>query len=212
MSRNQRAGLREAIIKTSLAIGSELGEEGLTMRGIASRLGVSATALYQHFDNKAAILREIRLYGSKLMQVEVIDVVVSMPNPVTRLHAMADNYVMFARVHPWLYSVLMENEQIEYGSMSEEEIRQFTQPLTTVRTWLREGKEKGVVRDGVDPDMTSIRMWAALHGVCSMLNSRRIDENHPAFPVSDQLSFLKGFTASVIRTISRSPVPSSSAD
>jgi AcrR family transcriptional regulator len=38
------------------------------MRGIAARLGVSATALYQHFESKASILREIRLYGADLLQ------------------------------------------------------------------------------------------------------------------------------------------------
>ena len=43
------------------------------MRGIAARLGVSATALYQHFENKASILREIRLYGADLLQTEVIE-------------------------------------------------------------------------------------------------------------------------------------------
>lgn len=202
MSRNQRAGLREAIIKTSLAIGSELGEEGLTMRGIASRLGVSATALYQHFESKAAILHEIRVFGADLLQREVIDAVASLPDPIARLHAMADNYVMFARTHPWLYSVLFENEQIDYGSMSPDQLSQFLRPLTVVRGWLREGLEQGKIRGGIDPDMTSIRMWAALHGVSSMLNSGRIDENHPAFPVHDQVTFLKGFTASVIRTIS----------
>ena len=58
MSRIQRAGLRQGIIQTSLEIGSELGEEGLTMRGIAARLGVSATALYQHFGITAERLAE----------------------------------------------------------------------------------------------------------------------------------------------------------
>ena len=51
MSRQSRSGLRQAIIQASLELGQELGEEGLTMRGIASRLGVSATALYQHFES-----------------------------------------------------------------------------------------------------------------------------------------------------------------
>ena len=37
MSRTNRAGLRQAIIDASLQLGSELGEDGLTMRGIASR-------------------------------------------------------------------------------------------------------------------------------------------------------------------------------
>ncbi|MCA9693277.1 MAG: TetR/AcrR family transcriptional regulator [Myxococcales bacterium] len=205
MSRNQRAGLREAIIRTSLDIGSELGEEGLTMRGIAARLSVSATALYQHFESKAAILREIRFYGANLLQREVLGTAEGLSDPLERLEAACHNYITFARTHPWLYSVLTENEQIDYATMNPDDLTQLLKPLTTLRTWLREGVERGRVVEGVDPDMTSIRMWAALHGVCSMLNSGRIDENHPAFPVADQQSFLQGFVASVMRTITVRP-------
>ena len=205
MSRNQRAGLREAIIRTSLDIGSELGEEGLTMRGIAARLSVSATALYQHFESKAAILREIRFYGANLLQREVLGTAEGLSDPLERLEAACHHYITFARTHPWLYSVLTENEQIDYATMNPDDLTQLLKPLTTLRTWLREGVERGRVVEGVDPDMTSIRMWAALHGVCSMLNSGRIDENHPAFPVADQQSFLQGFVASVMRTITVRP-------
>ena len=66
MVRASRPELKEAIIRVSVELGSQLGEEGLTMRAIAKRLGISATALYQHFDSKAAILQEIRLYGLRL--------------------------------------------------------------------------------------------------------------------------------------------------
>ncbi len=63
VTRPCRVGLREAIIEASLAIGTEVGEAGVTMRRIGGRLGVSATALYQHFESKEALLRELRLYG-----------------------------------------------------------------------------------------------------------------------------------------------------
>ena len=42
-----RPELRQAIIQASVDIGSQLGEEGLTMRGIAARLGISPATLYR---------------------------------------------------------------------------------------------------------------------------------------------------------------------
>ena len=62
-----KAGLHDAIVRAGIELGSDLGEEGLTMRAIAGRLGISATALYQHFESKASILREIRLHAIRLL-------------------------------------------------------------------------------------------------------------------------------------------------
>ena len=66
-----QTSLKEAIVRAAIELGTELGEEGLTMRGIAARLGVSATALYQHFEGKASILRAIRFHGLSLLNKEL---------------------------------------------------------------------------------------------------------------------------------------------
>jgi len=204
MSRNQRAGLRKAIIQASLQLGSELGEEGLTMRGIAARLGVSATALYQHFDSKAAILREIRMFGTeRLLQEVVVAGSESSEDPVECLAAVAENYIMFSRTQPWLYTVLMNSDQPDWTDMSQEERNHMLAPLGVTHRLFTKGLELGKLKPGLDPQMAAIRMWAALHGLCSMLISGRIDENHPAFPVSDQQAFLKNFTDSIIRSFTR---------
>jgi AcrR family transcriptional regulator len=47
---------RSEIVNAALAIISEAGLEGLTMKGIAARVGVSDAALYRHFRNKSDIL------------------------------------------------------------------------------------------------------------------------------------------------------------
>src|SRR5690606_8071818 len=115
VSRRCNAGLREAIIQTSLELGSQLGEEGLTMRGIASRLGVSATALYQHFESKASILREIRAYGIDLLYDAISPALEENGDPVEMLRDVTRRYINFARQNKWLYSVLMEYDQLEWS-------------------------------------------------------------------------------------------------
>ncbi|MCB9567747.1 MAG: TetR/AcrR family transcriptional regulator [Myxococcales bacterium] len=198
MTRAPRSDLREAIIRASVELGSRLGEEGLTMRAIAKRLGISATALYQHFESKAAILHEIRIYGADLLQREIVEPVADIDDPLARIKAAADAYIAFARVHPWIYAVLMEHEQINYADMGADEIASFLRPLTAVRTWLREGRERGLIRDDLDPDMSSLRIIATLHGLASMLNSGRFDEEHPAVPIRNQEAFVRDFIDSMI--------------
>jgi len=206
MSRNNRVELRQAIIDASLELGAESGEEGLTMRGIASRLNVSATALYQHFDNKAAILQEIRLYGTDLLCSDIMEPCASIESPRERLRAMALRYIDFARGRPWLYTVLMQSDRLNWERMTPEEIERLLRPLTSLRAWLREGVEKGVWRAGIDPEVASFRLWAGLHGLSALLLSGRIDENHPAFPINDHAEFVEQFVDGIINTLTCVPM------
>lgn len=47
---------RDAVIRTALELLNEVGEEGLTTRRLAERLGVQQPALYWHFKNKRVLL------------------------------------------------------------------------------------------------------------------------------------------------------------
>lgn len=171
------------------------------MRGIAARLGVSATALYQHFESKASILREIRLYGAELLQGEVIEKAAAQADPVERLSAAAHLYVDFARKHRWLYSVMMEHAQLDWTAMSPEELELMLRPLRVFQDWLREGAERGCWRAGTHVESAAFRLWLSMHGLCSMLNSGRIDEKHPAFPFADQDTFVDHFIADTVQTL-----------
>ena len=205
MSRKNRAELRQAIIDASLELGAESGEDGLTMRGIASRLGVSATALYQHFESKAAILREIRLYGADLLFSDIMEPCASIESPRDRLRAMSLRYIEFARRRPWLYTVLMQSDRLDWSQMGPEEIERTLRPLVSLKAWLQEGVERGAWRPGIDPSVASFRVWAGLHGLCALLLNGRIDENHPAFPINNQSAFVELFVDGIIGTLTCRP-------
>ncbi len=175
------------------------------MRGIAARLGVSATALYQHFESKASILREIRLYGAELLQSEVVEPAAGISDPPARLRAMAGNYVVFAHTHRWLYSVMMEHAQLDWSAMASEELEQMLRPLKTCIQWLHEGQQQGVWRADLNIEAAGFRLWLSMHGLCSMLNSGRIDEQHPVFPFADQDRFVEHFIADSVQALCAVP-------
>ena len=192
--------LRDNIIQASVELGSQLGEDGLTMRGIASKLGVSATALYQHFDSKAAILREIRFHGIDRLW-DAIAPSAQVPEPRERIVSMGERYVQFAIANPWLYTVLMEHEQVDWSQLSPEELERFVRPLTFVQASLAEGKASGAWGDSLDVEMATFRLWAAMHGMCSLIINGRIDENHPVFPVSDCGAYARQFIRVVVGSL-----------
>lgn len=172
------------------------------MRGIASRLGVSATALYQHFESKRSILREIRVYGIDLLY-DAIAPATQLDDPLDRMREVTRRYIAFAQSNPWLYSVLMEREQVEWEELSTEEIQRSLRPLKLVRDSMTAGREAGVLRDDISVDLASFQIWATVHGLCSLLNNGRFSEKHPAFPIPDQTSLIEAFIDGVVRQLRR---------
>jgi len=190
--------LKDAIVRAAIELGTELGEEGLTMRGIAARLGVSATALYQHFEGKASILRAIRLHGVALMNKSVAPAF-EREDPLEQIRECALLYINFARSNPWLYGLLFGGEAVDYGAFTdaEREVASWSQKMM-MRTFER-GKQSGKLRADLDLETASFVMWAANHGVAMLLITRRISEQNPSFPIPNVNDFIQAFVESEVR-------------
>ncbi|MEM6296624.1 MAG: TetR/AcrR family transcriptional regulator [Myxococcota bacterium] len=195
-----KAGLHDEIVRVSIQLGSELGEDGLTMRAIAARLGVSATALYQHFESKAAILREIRLHGVQTL-LAAMGPAAELDDAEQRVREIARRYTDFALSNPWLYKVLFQGEDLEWAAVDEEERDLLLAPLRQTRAAFEAGVRDGLFRSDVDVDNTALLFWASLHGLASLLINGRISEAHPVFPVPDRDGFVSGFIAGLVRAV-----------
>lgn len=190
MSGTEKAGLREAILATSLELGTQFGEDGLTMRGIASRLGVSATALYQHFDSKAAILREIRIHGLRELTTRLLEAF-GENDPKKAIIEVSRRYVQYARDNPWLYQVLMQADDRVQHEMTEDQLGATRALVDSMRdTVTRVAAPVTDTDDTVANVRFMARWWANLHGIASLVLARRIAENHPILPMGDIDAFV----------------------
>ena len=170
------------------------------MRGIAARLSVSATALYQHFDSKASILREIRFHCAKKL-FESLASAEDLSDPPDRLRHIAERYLVFARDNPWQYKVLMDSDISEWSELDTDETNRLIAPLHLVQKTIRDGVEKGSWRDGVEVNSASFRLWATMHGLAALMLSGRIAANHPVMPVGEH--FVRDFVASIVQSVSK---------
>ncbi len=184
----------------SIQLGSELGEDGLTMRAIAARLGVSATALYQHFESKAAILREIRLHGVQTL-LGAMATAGELSEADARIREIARRYTEFALSNPWLYKVLFQGEEVDWTTVEEDERDLLMAPLRQARAAFESGVRSGAFRSDVDVDNTALLFWASLHGLASLMINGRISEGHPVFPVPDREDFVGNFIAGLVRAV-----------
>lgn len=184
----------------SIQLGSELGEDGLTMRAIAARLGVSATALYQHFESKAAILREIRLHGVDTL-LSAMSLSAELGDAEARIREIARRYTEFALSNPWLYKVLFQGDEVDWASVEEDERDLLMAPLRQARAAFELGVRAGSFRTDIDVDNTALLFWASLHGLASLMINGRISEGHPVFPVPDRDAFVSNFISGLVRAV-----------
>lgn len=200
--RTSQGSLKDEIVRVAVELGTELGEDGLTMRGIASRLGVSATALYQHFEGKASILRAIRFHGLGMLNKELVDCFDS-GEPLACIEQLSKKYIHFARKNSWLYGVLFSGEAFDYSALTDEEQQYVFESHVKVIDALKKAKETGQLRDGVDVETAPLLIWASNHGLAMLMLHGRIGSQPGAMHVDDESAFIDRFVENSVRGLMR---------
>jgi AcrR family transcriptional regulator len=155
--------IKSRIVAAARALYMERGPEAVTMRAVAERVGVTATALYRHFADKDAILREVQGEGSRLLGSHLFRALEA-PTPLERLRATAMAYLDFAVAQPQAYRSLYELTAEDEDSPVQRQrgaVRRF------LRDRVREAMDAGVLVSG-DPDGTALSVWAMLHGLAAL--------------------------------------------
>ncbi len=98
---------RASILEAASAVFAEQGIDGVSMRQIAREIGVSATALYQHFDSKSALLAAACQAGFAEFGARMEATARAAATPLDALRALGGVYVDFALDHPMHYDVMM---------------------------------------------------------------------------------------------------------
>src|SRR3982751_6170504 len=88
--------LRGALLQEALATIRSEGVEGLTLREIGARLGVSRTALYRHFADKRALLAAVATEGFRTLRQQLTSTWESFGRERAAFQAMGSAYINFA--------------------------------------------------------------------------------------------------------------------
>jgi AcrR family transcriptional regulator len=189
--------VREAIIETGLELGTQYGEEALTMRGIAAKLGISPTTLYQHFDSKAAILQEIRVRGLRQLTTHTL-AGFELDDPREALLEISRGYVAFAREHPWLYKLLIESDDLPVEVLNEAQQVLIRADLQGIRA---HALQRFRAMAGADPQVVNafmVQWWCGLHGVSSLFVHGRLRPGHAVVPVDDVDATVDGYIVRMV--------------
>jgi AcrR family transcriptional regulator len=97
--------LRHRLLASALEVLDEQGLDGVSMRAVADRAGVTAPALYWHFADKEALVREVGREVARLFKDRMLEAI-AVPNPEARLRRTLEVFRAFAIEHPAYFHML----------------------------------------------------------------------------------------------------------
>jgi len=158
---------RENILACACDLYLEDGLDGFSMRKLARAVGVTAPALYRHFESKEAVLLEVvgeayarfaqYLYGALQGRT-----------PEERFRLAGTGYLDFALDQPRLYEVLFASPDVMGMKQISPEVE--AQACAVGQFWndrVRECVDAGMLRRA-DPDALGVTLWAHAHGLVSL--------------------------------------------
>lgn len=165
--------LRSALVEEALALITEVGPEGLTLKQLAHRLGVSHPALYRHFASKAALFEAIAVAGYGMLRESIARALAAAPaNPRGRFLSGGWAYVAFAVDHPAHFRVMFFGRKRDPSSA--DLIGAATSAFDLLLDFICHAQGERVIGPG-DPYAVAMPIWAMNHGLASLACSGRLD-------------------------------------
>jgi AcrR family transcriptional regulator len=153
----------EAIVQSARAIFEDEGAHGVSMRRVASAVGITPMAIYRHFPNREALLHRIADQGFQ----ELADHWKpgrTRQTPERRILALLDHYLDYALRHPRIFDYVFS--ELRPGARRfPEDFRSGQSPTADLMVQAcRDGMAQGQFkRDDVLEAMLSL--WAHAHGL-----------------------------------------------
>ena len=166
--------LRRALLDEALATIRTDGVDGLTLREIGARLGVSHAAIYRHFTDKRALLTAVATEGFRTLRQQLVTAWEDGGRGPAASEAMGVAYVRFAVANPSHYRVMFSrfvDPKPKDPQLAAEAGGAFQVLVDAVAALQQQGL---VHRD--DPVLIARFVWSVVHGVAMLAIDGQIAE------------------------------------
>jgi AcrR family transcriptional regulator len=114
--------LKPALISAALKEIAKEGPDGFSLRGVARRAGVSAPAVYNHFESKEDLLSAVAAECSERVGAAIAEAHASAPDhPLEQFRATGMALIRFAAAHPEHYRAMCLPGMAKYKSRTHED-------------------------------------------------------------------------------------------
>jgi AcrR family transcriptional regulator len=164
--------LKEACVQAAHEVIAERGVEGLSLRDVARRLGVSHQAPYKHFASRDHLLAEVirRCFEGFAAHLDRRH---PAPDPMADLGSLGRRYLGYASAHPLEYRLMFGTP---WPSPAEhpELVKNAVHAFDVLRAVLQRLNGETAAASKIDLD--AIFIWSALHGVASIVRANVMPE------------------------------------
>jgi AcrR family transcriptional regulator len=158
---------RGKILDATRALLVAAGPTGVTMRAVAERVGVTATALYRHFSDKDSLLAEVVQEDARIV-ARYLFPALEERDAENRLRLTVEGYLRFADDQPTLYAALMDADGTSGfpASLGRQREALYRFVLDRVREVVADESARA------SPEEVARFLWTYLHGAATLPGSR----------------------------------------
>ena len=167
--------LKNALVAAGIEILETSGLEGLSLRAIAARVGVSHTAPKNHFGSVKGLLTAIGTEGFRRHAAAMRDGISDTSPGPERLRAAMTGYLGFAAAHPALFELMFSKLYCDFddetlrmeASRSYDVLRDISNGLD----WDKADAPDGQLR-------TEMMLWSMVHGYAMLRQNDQFREGN----------------------------------
>ncbi len=171
--RGQGELLRDQILEATerLLVDSGGDEEAVSIRSVADAVGVTPPSIYLHFADKNELIFAVCEKHFQEFDRLLQEAAAGSDDPLESLRLRGRAYVRFGVEHPGPYRILfMSKPKVAPDWWTPERVQESASFVHLVEA-IQRCMDAGVVAAG-DPIRVSVAVWAAVHGVTSLLISK----------------------------------------
>lgn len=165
--------LRAALLDVAVDTLEELGPQGLTMREVARRTGVSHAAPYRHFADRDELIVAVVERGFALLEATMAEHrAAAEADPMSQFFAGGKAYVSFAFRYPTYYRVMFSGDLMS-ASGAQSLQHTGTAAVEQIAADLETCQALNLVKTG-DPMLQALAITSMMHGYVMLANDNRV--------------------------------------
>lgn len=182
--------LRQQIMQAAREMFVAEGVERVSMRKIAEKISYSPTTIYLYFKDKNDLLAQICEETFARLTHNIVGIQRLSDNPIEKLRLGLREYIQFGLKHPEQYTMTFI-VPLPVGAELPFEQSNGSLAFGTLRAVVKECADANLLKDN-DIEVISQMLWAAIHGLTSLLIQ------HGGFPFADRETLIDNLIATLI--------------
>jgi len=180
-ARYHHGDLRNALLAAAGSILEEEGLDGLSLRAVAARAGVSHAAPAHHFPTLKALLTALAADAFARFRDAMQSARDAAPqDPRSQLGAAGDGYIRFARENPQAFRLIFSSSRLDWrdaefhaaGQAAYQQLKDVCAPVAELRGETTDEQRRALER----------LVWSSVHGYCHLLLAGQFGWPHDGSP------------------------------